>query len=354
GDTITPHLIVVDPLSPTPRTVVDNVKLPETPAKGPLPPPQPLLHPRQRNVFKKLGSIFKFLLHSRASLSLKRSPHSPSLQSPVPLLAQSTTLAADSDRTQTEFHGAFSDILQAKLGNRAVAVKALRVVNMDGPDEIRMMKRLAREIYVWAELDHPQVLELLGFAFDNRTPCLISPWCENGTLQEYLQKNPGANRRLLVRQIAEGLKYLHSQTPPIVHGDFKTTNILVTDQHMAKICGFGGSKRLERINTGFTTTGLVLATIRYCAPEILRDGQHHTLNSDVYSFACVALETMTDKSPFWKILNVVGVITRVVVEKQTPSPEDHPGLEDPMWELLRRCWSCEPLDRPTMIDVCRT
>ncbi|KAG8902382.1 hypothetical protein FRC01_009598, partial [Tulasnella sp. 417] len=123
---------------------------------------------------------------------------------------------------------------------------------------------------------------------------------------------------------------------------------------MAKISDFGGSRRVEQINTGFAMVGLVLTTIRYYAPEILRDGQHHTLNSDVYSFACVALEAMTTKSPFWKVPNVVAVITRVVVEKQLPSPEDHPGLEDPMWELFRRCWNYDPLDRPTMIDVCRT
>ncbi|KIO24652.1 hypothetical protein M407DRAFT_76695, partial [Tulasnella calospora MUT 4182] len=237
-----------------------------------------------------------------------------------------------------------------------VAVKALRATNTDGPDEIRMRKRLAREIYVWAALDHPHVLELLGFAFEDGIPCLISPWCANGTLHEFLNKYPSADRRPLVRQVAEGLKYLHVQTPPIIHGDFKTPNVLVNHNQVAKICDFGGSRRLEQVKTGLTTAGLVLNTIRYSAPEILSEGQHPTTSSDVYSFACVALETMTDKCPFWKIQNVVAVITQVVVLKLTPSPEDHPGLDDDdaIWELLRRCWSHEPVDRPKMIDVCKT
>ncbi|KAG8915010.1 hypothetical protein FRC00_008779, partial [Tulasnella sp. 408] len=125
------------------------------------------------------------------------------------------------ERTKTMFTGGFSDVSQAKLGDRVVAVKVLRPVNIEG-DKSRIWNALAREIYVWSTLNHPNVLELLGFATEDGKPCLISPWCDNGTLQEYLQKFPDANRRKLVREIAEGLMYLHEQTPPIIHGDIKT------------------------------------------------------------------------------------------------------------------------------------
>ncbi|KAG9048475.1 hypothetical protein FS837_012784 [Tulasnella sp. UAMH 9824] len=243
------------------------------------------------------------------------------------------------ERTKPKFTGSFSEVSQAKLGDLVVAVKTLRVANTEG-DEDRIWKRLAREIYVWAGLDHPNVLVLLGFAIDYGKPCLISPWCDNGTLQEYLHKFPDADRRRLVRDIADGLRYLHLQTPPIIHGDLK----MISD--------FGGSKRAEQLRTGFTTDGLVLATTRFTSPEILRDGQKPSLSSDVFSFACVTLETMTGKCPFWKITNVVGVITQVVSKKQTPSQEDHPGMEEASWELLRRCWNYEPSDRPHMVDVC--
>ncbi|KAG8915978.1 hypothetical protein FRC00_002193 [Tulasnella sp. 408] len=270
------------------------------------------------------------------------------------------------DRTKPRFQGNFSDVSQAKLGDRVVAVKALRLTNIEGDEQSasRMWKRLGREIYVWAALDHPNVLELLGFAFEDEIPCLISPWCENGTVQKYLEKFPNANRRQLVRGIAEGLKYLHEQTPPIIHGDFKTvpfrnkfskidnvpqTNVCVTDKHVAKICDFGSSRRVEQRGTGFTTSAGVPTTTRYNAPEILEHGQNPTLRSDVFSFAYVALETMSGKSPFWQILKDVAIVTQVVIKRQMPSPEDHPGLEDATWELLRKCWEFEPSDRPNMV-----
>ncbi|KAG9048471.1 hypothetical protein FS837_012780 [Tulasnella sp. UAMH 9824] len=192
------------------------------------------------------------------------------------------------ERTKPLFTGAFSDVSQAKLGDRVVAVKALRVTYNEG-GEGRIWKRLAREIDIWAALDHPNVLGLLGFGSEDGKPCLISPWCENGTLEEYLQKFPDADRRRLVREIAEGLRYLHVHTPPISHGDLKTTNVFVTSDYVAKISDFGTSRRLEHHRTGLTTSGSALATIRYTAPEILREGQNSTLPSDVFSFACVAL-----------------------------------------------------------------
>ncbi|KAG8937737.1 hypothetical protein FRC00_001294 [Tulasnella sp. 408] len=190
-------------------------------------------------------------------------------------------------RSRRRGQGGFSDVTQAKLGDHVVAVKALRIPDTED-SERRLSKRLAREIYVWAALDHPNVLELLGFAFEDGRPCLISPWYDNGTLKEYLQKFPDANRRRLVREIAEGLRYLHEQTPPIIHGDVKPTSVLVTDEHVAKICDFETSRCVEELKTGFTT-GSFQATIRYCAPETFRDGKRPTWCSDVFSFACVAL-----------------------------------------------------------------
>lgn len=260
-----------------------------------------------------------------------------------------------SGRSAPRGSGGYSDVWQAKLGRRLVAVKALRSSHTDRPDDIRMKKRLGRELHVWAALRHPHVLELLGFAFvDNGRPCLISPWCEYGTLQDYLKTYRNPDRPTLVRQVAEGLSYLHSRSPPVVHGDFKTMNILVNEEHVAKICDFGGSKYIGQEKTGLTTAGLPFGTVRYSAPEISRDDSPQTLQSDVYSFAYVALETMTSKYPFWRVRNDSAVIHKVGWEGQTPSKEDYSELEDEaLWVLLRRCWNYEPSARPTMIEVCR-
>ncbi|KIO31671.1 hypothetical protein M407DRAFT_19405 [Tulasnella calospora MUT 4182] len=87
----------------------------------------------------------------------------------------------------------------------------------------RLAFRLARELKVWADLRHPHVLPLLGFYLDNsyKTAMLISEYMLHGDLENYIAKMaPTYFERLhLVRDLTDGLSYLHSQS--IRHGDLK-------------------------------------------------------------------------------------------------------------------------------------
>ncbi|KIO27244.1 hypothetical protein M407DRAFT_233380, partial [Tulasnella calospora MUT 4182] len=67
----------------------------------------------------------------------------------------------------------------------------------------------------------------------------ISPWSKNGDVYQYLKKNPNADRRTLIHDVAEGLLYRHTRNPPIVHADIKGYNVLVSDSSRAMLCGFG-------------------------------------------------------------------------------------------------------------------
>ena len=87
-----------------------------------------------------------------------------------------------------------------------VAIKTLREINMipgdnnyDDTARNRLQKRMARELLRWFDLRHPHILPLVGFAFVDDVPCLLSIWCENGNVSQYLAAKPGANRKRLVR-----------------------------------------------------------------------------------------------------------------------------------------------------------
>ncbi|KAG9048478.1 hypothetical protein FS837_012787 [Tulasnella sp. UAMH 9824] len=145
----------------------------------------------------------------------------PMALGPRPILAVTNFTGQLTERTKSMFQGSFSDVSQAKVRGLVVAVKAFRVTDIEGA-ESRIGQQLAAELYAWTKLEHPNVLRPLGFAIEDGIPCLISPWCGNGTLQKYLQKLPDTNRRRrLVREIAEGVKHLHEQKPAIIHGDLK-------------------------------------------------------------------------------------------------------------------------------------
>lgn len=113
-----------------------------------------------------------------------------------------------------------SGIPTAKL----VAAKRLRL-GVRTTEPKRLAFRLARELKVWAGLQHPHVLPLLGFYLDPdyKSAVLISEYMGHGDLKNYIAKiKPSFDERLsLVRDLTDGLAYLHTLNAPIRHGDLK-------------------------------------------------------------------------------------------------------------------------------------
>ncbi|KAG8912344.1 hypothetical protein FRC01_005145, partial [Tulasnella sp. 417] len=224
----------------------------------------------------------------------------------------------------------FSDVWKGEMTEtgQPIAIKILRVArtgNIDDPESGRLRTRFDRELTIWMECQHPRVLELLGYAYIEGIPCLISPWCSNGNIMEYLSKHPNADKRRLA-------------------------NVLVSDERDAKLCDFGISKLVSEHPSGFTTTASVKGTLRYSSPEML-DGQS-TMKSDVWAFGMLILHVMTDKIPYAELLSDAKVIM-AIMGGQRPLPENYAGLSptDPLWDIMRECWDEDPMKRPIMSEV---
>jgi len=250
----------------------------------------------------------------------------------------------------TESSGGSDDLLQATISRtqKKVAVKVLRAVN----DNIKMAqrKRLARELYVWMGLNHPNVLPMYGFAFVQGNAALVSPWCKNGDVKQYLHKHPEANRKAMVRQCAEGLLYLHKSG--IVHSNLNPHNVVVNDGGAVMICDFGLAKDSSGAR-GFTTTNQNNAySLRYASAERC-DGSTPTAKADVYSFGGLAYELLTDKLPFADCEHAGAVIMATAMGKMPAIPGDYVAVTkgDKIWRLLKRCWVKEPVRRPSMVTV---
>ena len=93
--------------------------------------------------------------------------------------------------------------------------------------------------------------------------------------------------------IARGLAYLHSFSPPIVHGDLKPENILLDTGWQPKLADFGTSKETEK--EGRNT---FLGTPFFMAPEILRH-KNHDQRADIWAYACVAECMVHTMDPAW-------------------------------------------------------
>ncbi|KAG1868010.1 kinase-like domain-containing protein [Suillus tomentosus] len=121
-----------------------------------------------------------------------------------------------------------------------VAVK--EIIMRDDTDVLTIINRLFREITLWLKLEHKNIAPLWGLADGfGSLPALLSPWLENGALTGYIQR---VHERLsynekfaLLKDIAEGLRYLHSRS--ITHGDLSGNNVLVDKDGKASLTDFG-------------------------------------------------------------------------------------------------------------------
>ncbi|VAI12756.1 unnamed protein product [Triticum turgidum subsp. durum] len=178
---------------------------------------------------------------------------------------------------------------------REVAIKKSKVIDDDCRDEF------VNEIIILSQINHRNIVRLLGCCLDIDVPVLVYEFVSNGTLYEFLHGGPDHNlspipldlRLKIATQSAEALAYLHSSTSrTILHGDVKSANILLDDQRHAKVADFGASALKSMDESEFIM--LVQGTLGYLDPESFIS---HVLTdkSDVYSFGVVLLELLTRK-----------------------------------------------------------
>ncbi|KAE9387929.1 kinase-like protein [Gymnopus androsaceus JB14] len=196
--------------------------------------------------------------------------------------------------------GGFADIYRGTMGERPVCLKVLRLV-MEQDEETRdkIRKEFCKEALIWRQLKHPNILPLLGVNAELFSPsfCLISPWMENKDIITYLKNNPNRNRHTVLSEVAAGLYYLHSRNPPILHGDIRGANILVTNDLCCCLADFGLTLIISDSQTlsNATTSAMTKGTTRWMAPELIIPNNSagkapNNTSRDVYAFGCTVLE----------------------------------------------------------------
>ncbi|KAI9204871.1 kinase-like domain-containing protein, partial [Polychytrium aggregatum] len=253
--------------------------------------------------------------------------------------------------------GGFADVFAARLGNMDVAVKQLRIhLNNYGIDVFE------REIRVWHRLKHVNILPLLG-ACDRDAqgtpipPFMVSPLMENGSMLEYIKKNQCyLNQKLsFLAQSAAGMNYLHSER--IIHGDFKTANVLLDGRLNAVVADFGMSrtKRTSASAVWVRASPFEGGTPGFIAPEMLdpNDPAGASKKTDVYAFAITMYEVLNDGKEIWvtrdgQIMQIFQIGLMVCNGRR---PKRIPGIPDDVWALIERCWAHDPADRPSFPEI---
>uniref|UniRef100_A0A803KMT8 non-specific serine/threonine protein kinase n=1 Tax=Chenopodium quinoa TaxID=63459 RepID=A0A803KMT8_CHEQI len=174
---------------------------------------------------------------------------------------------------------------------KIVAIKMCKVVDQNQCGDF------VNEVIILSNINHRNIVKLLGCCLEHETPLQVFEYIPNGTLDHHIH-SPSSEfqitwrmRLQIASDLAGALAYLHSSSSiPIFHRDIKSSNILLDDKYRAKLSDFGTSKSVAIDQTHATTR--VMGTFGYLDPEYYQLGQY-TEKSDVYSFGVVLVELLT-------------------------------------------------------------
>ncbi|KAJ6676605.1 SERINE/THREONINE-PROTEIN KINASE WNK WITH NO LYSINE -RELATED [Salix viminalis] len=207
--------------------------------------------------------------------------------------------------------GAFKKVYRAfdELEGIEVAWNQVKVANLlrNSVD----LELLYPEVHLLKTLKHKNIIKFYNSWVDTKNENInfITEIFTSGTLRKYRQKHKHVDLRALKKwskQILEGLLYLHSHDPPVIHRDLKCDNIFVNgNQGEVKIGDLGLAAVLQQAQSAHS----VIGTPEFMAPELYEEEYNELV--DIYAFGMCLLELVTVEYPYIECSNAAQIYKKV-------------------------------------------
>uniref|UniRef100_A0A8C5Z8Q5 Interleukin 1 receptor associated kinase 1 n=1 Tax=Marmota marmota marmota TaxID=9994 RepID=A0A8C5Z8Q5_MARMA len=267
------------------------------------------------------------------TVSLLQGAHSSPFCWPLCEISQGTRNFSEELRIG---EGGFGCVYQAVMRNTTYAVKRLKeesdlewtVVKQSFLTEVKQLSRFR----------HPNIVDFAGYCAESGFYCLVYGFLPNGSLEDRLHFQAEAcpplswTQRLdILLGTARAIQFLHQDSPSLIHGDIKSSNVLLDERLMPKLGDFGLARfsRFAGTNPGQSSavarTHTVRGTLAYLPEEYIKTGRL-AVDTDTFSFGVVVLETLAGQ----RAVRTHGARTKYLVYKRLEKLQE--AVAGPTWE----------------------
>ena len=253
--------------------------------------------------------------------------------------------------------GSFGSVVELKIrGEGTFAGKKLHEVLMVGGDTSRLVK----ECELMSKLHHPNIARFYGVCKlpASTVPALVMELMDH-SLEEIIERDndhfPLETMISIFIDIANGLAYLHSRNPQVLHRDLTARNVLLDKSMNAKITDFGNSRIVDATRLSKTMTQTP-GTLVYMPPEALDAHSKYSDRLDTFSFGHLALYAIIREFPKSLLPATYNsangeLVARSELERRKSYMEklrtELPTADHPLYQLIEQCLHNNPPNRPT-------
>jgi serine/threonine protein kinase len=252
--------------------------------------------------------------------------------------------------------GGFGAVFQGRYRGQEVAIKKLHI--SDGQVTAAQVDEFKKEVACLQALRHARLVSFIGAALQPpHSLCIVTEFMPNGSLYDLLhqrkQRLERSQRASISVQCVEGVTFLHSRSPPFVHRDLKSLNVVMDFALNAKLCDFGLTQSMEK--THISRRDNEGGSPRYMAPELFDSKGKITEKVDVWATGALVLEVFTGRLPHEECNALQQVMTKTLIERKMPFL-DWKDVPQDLKVLAERCFEFQPqrrIDAPSFLEGLR-
>ena len=255
-------------------------------------------------------------------------------------------------------HGSYATVLELEYMGLKCAGKKIHELLLRQGGTSYTVRRFEEECRLLSLVRHPNIVQFLGVYFQQgvRAPILVMEFLPNNLTSCIEQYGilPKEISYATLHDVALGLRYLHSQIPPIIHRDLSSNNILLTSNMTAKISDLGVARILNLTPLQVSHMTQTPGTPAYMPPEVMVANPKYDTSVDEFSYGILMIHMFSGRWPEPQVGQIRTEHGRMIPVSEAERREVFLraiGNDHPLRELILRCINNDPQLRPHANEI---